>query len=195
MSGFRIKRKIAVFVAVGLAAFAWFALPVGAQTSASCPPPDSSTLANNSFARVYGRPNGQAFVCVKATGKRTRLPGASASQDQFALGGQWVGWSSGPEHTIVNVMHIPDRAIPQQFPYETNDHIDKIVVKSSGAAAWAASPSGDNTYVQGMDRRNHSADQLSDDTLDVVGSSLKSRAGHRISWKYTDGSSGSANLY
>jgi len=187
------RRKAVVLVGIGFGALMALA-PGGAQARPACGLDSSAPLASDSYAAVYGS-NDRAYVCVKATGKRITLKGASASQDHFALGGTWVAWSSGDTHSVVNVMHIPNKAIPNQFPFDTNDHIDKLVVKPDGAAAWAASPVGDNTYVQGMDRRNHEPDQLSDDTEDVVGSSLRSLAGHRISWKDTDGTTHTANLF
>ena len=99
---------------------------------------------------------------------------------------------------MVNVIHIPDGAIPNSFPFDTNDQVHKVVVKSDGAAAWAATPSDYPStlrYVQGMDRSNHPPDQLSDDTKDVKPSSLKSLSGHMISWHYTDGSTATASLF
>ena len=50
-------------------------------------------------------------------------------------------------------------------------------------------------YVQGMERRNHAPNLLSDDTKDVRGSSLQSLAGRTISWHYADGSSDTADLF
>jgi hypothetical protein len=94
-------------------------------------------------------------------------------------------------------MRAANGVIPNQFPFNTNDNVDAIVVKSDGAAAWAATPAPGtgNTYVQGFDRKNHSADQFSDDTKFVRGTSLRSLAGRKIAWSYTDGSSGTQNLY
>jgi hypothetical protein len=95
-------------------------------------------------------------------------------------------------------MHIPDHAVPSGFPFDTGDHVDRIVVKGDAASAWAATPQpagSGNTYVEGTDRRNHSPDQFSDDTKDVVGSSLRSLRGHAITWRYSDGSSGTANVF
>jgi hypothetical protein len=186
---------------VRLAAFALlaglvFGVPVGSATQ-RCKPPGSKTLASDRYARAYGK-GGKAFVCVRSTGKTTRLRGASPSSDKFALGGKWVAYSSGPAHSVVNVRHIPDHVVANGFPFDTGDRVDKVVVKHDGASAWAATPqpSGSgNTYVQGTDRRNHSPDQFSDDTKDVVGSSLRSLAGRAIGWRYTDGSSGSARLF
>jgi hypothetical protein len=51
-----------------------------------------------------------------------------------------------------------------------------------------------STYVQHGDRSNHPPDQLSDDTKDVVGSSLRSLSGHTVSWRYSDESSATADL-
>jgi len=94
-------------------------------------------------------------------------------------------------------MHATNGVIPNQFPFDTNDNVDAIVVKSDGAAAWAATPAPGtgNTYVQGLDRKNHPPDQFSDDTKFVRGTSLQSLAGHKIAWSYTDGSIGTQNLF
>jgi hypothetical protein len=168
-----------------------------ASASQHCQPKGSTTLASDSYARVYAK-TGNAYVCVKSTGATTRLKGASPSSDRFALGGQWVAYSSGATHSVVNVMHIPNRGIPSGFPFDTGDRVNRVVVKPDGAVAWAATPqpAGSGfTYVQGTDRRNHSPDQFSDDTKNVVGSSLRSLAGHAISWRYTDGSTGNTNLF
>ena len=54
---------------------------------------------------------------------------------------------------------------------------------------------GGDPYVQGTDRRNHSPDLLSDDTRAVVPGSLVSARGHRITWRYTTGPAGKADLY
>jgi hypothetical protein len=131
---------------------------------------------------------------MKATGHSRRLAGASASQDLFALAGKRVAWTSA-NHTTVTVMAVGSGSIPGQFPFNTNDYIVGLVVKSDGAAAWAANTSGANPYVQGTDRRNHAPDQFSDDTKFVRGVTLTSGAGHKILWKYTDGTTGTANLF
>jgi hypothetical protein len=193
------KRGNMIGLAIGLVAIA--AVPLtGAQAAAKhCT--QFKTLAIDSFARVYGKLNDRAFVCVKSTGSTRRLKGASASGDHFALAGKWVAWTSSASstpHSVVNVMHIPDGAIPAQFPFNTNDNVNKVVVKSDGASAWAATPSDyPNTlrYVQGMDRSNHTPDSLSDDTKDVKPGSLQSPSGHKIRWRYTDGSIGTAKLF
>jgi hypothetical protein len=52
-----------------------------------------------------------------------------------------------------------------------------------------------STYVQRRDRSNHPPDQLSDDTQDVVASSLRSLSGHAVSWRYSDGRSATADLF
>jgi len=167
---------------------------IGVYASQPCNPEHTLTLASNSFARVYGNASDNAFVCLNSTGKARELKGASASQDVFNLGGQWVAWSSDA-HTTVNVMHITNGAIPSDYPFGVNDFVVKIVVKSDGAAAWAADVSDGTSYVQGFDRKNHSADTFSDDRRFVSGPSLRSISGHAISWKYTDGSTGTANLF
>jgi hypothetical protein len=187
--------RAVVYVVALLAALA-VGVPL-ASASQHCQPNGSRTLASDSYARVYGK-TGNAYVCVKATGATTRLKGASPVNDRFALGGQWVAYSSSTTHSVVNVMHIPNHGIPNGFPFDTGDRVNGVVVKSDGAVAWAATPqpAGSGfTYVEGTDRRNHSPDQFSDDTKNVVGSSLRSLAGRAISWRYTDGSSGHTNLF
>jgi hypothetical protein len=187
--------RAVVSVVVVVAGFA-VGVPL-ATASQHCQPKGSRTLASDGYARVYEK-NGNAYVCVKSNGATTRLKGASPSSDRFALGGQWVAYSSGATHTVVNVVHIPNHGIPNGFPFDTGDRVNKVVVKPDGAAAWAATPQpagSGSTYVQGTDRRNHSPDQFSDDTKNVVGSSLTSLAGPAISWRYTDGSTGKANLF
>jgi hypothetical protein len=161
---------------------------------AACSPLHTLTLTANSFARVYGNASDKAYVCLKSTGKARVLKGASASQDVFSLGGEWVAWTS-LTHTTVTVMHITTGKIPSDYPYGVNDFVVKVVVKDDGAAAWAADVSDGTSYVQGFDRKHHSADTFSDDTKFVSGSSLKSLPGHAISWKYTDGSIGTVDLF
>lgn len=168
-----------------------------ASASQRCKPPGSRTLASDGYMRIYGQ-SGKAYVCVRSTGTTSQLKSTSPAGNTFEAGGQWVAFSSGAAHTVVNVVHIPDHAGENGFPFDTNDHVDKVVVKPDGAAAWAATPEpagSGPTYVQGFDRRNHPADTFSDDTKDVVGGSLRSLARHAISWRYADGSSGTANLF
>jgi len=195
-----ITRNIAILTVIGPVGFSVLASS-GAQARASgntvtrsCARAHSLTLASNSSARVYGTGTDAAFACLKSTNRSARLAGASASQDVFALTGTWVGWTS-QQRTTVAVMNIRTRTIPSPFPFSVGDVVVRIVVKSDGAAAWAADVSDGTSYVQGMDRRNHSPDQFSDDTKFVRGASLRSGPGHQISWQYTDGTTGTAHLY
>ncbi len=154
-----------------------------AKTKPKCQPSHSHTLASDSYARVYGK-LGRAYVCIRATGRTTLLQNASPADDQFALGGKYVGWSSSdpsdpsiPPHSIVTVMHIPDHSINDQwYPGLLNQRVEKIVVISDGAAAWglAADPNDDatNAIIQGTDRYGHPADQFSDDHTTVNPGSL-----------------------
>ncbi len=164
----------------------------------------AQTLASDSYARVYGL-GGHAYVCIKSSGKTSQLQGASPATNKFALGGKWVGYSSdpagdqsGPANSVITVMHIPDHFVSDQwYPFQTNENVDKIVVAGDGAAAWALTPNpadGSYTIVQGTDRMGHPADQFSDDHTDLIGSSLK-LSGKTVSWQYTDGTSGSQNLF
>ena len=202
MRGFSIRKKMMVFAGVGLVAVLSMSASALASTLAvghagsKCNPNHTLTLASNGAVRVYGNSSDNAFVCLKSTGKKRALAGASASTDLFALSSAWVAWTS-TDRTSVTVMHATNGAIPNEYPFNTNDNVDGVVVKGDGAAAWAATPAPGtgSTYVQGFDRKNHSADQFSDDTKFVRGTSLRSLAGHKIIWSYTDGSTGSANLF
>jgi len=195
-----INKNITILTVIGLVGLAALASSVAqARTlsntgSQACQRANSLTLASNTFARVYGTGTDATFVCLKSTNRSTRLKGASASQDVFALAGTWVGWTSA-QHTTVTVMNIRTRTIPNQFPFGVGDFVVRIVVKSDGAAAWAADVSDGTSYVQGLDRRNHPPDQFSNDTKFVRGQTLQSNAGNKISWKYTDGTTGTAALF
>ncbi len=201
-------------IRLGIAALASVAATLGpaalAQAKAPhCHPSGAQALASDSYARVYGL-NGHAYVCIKSSGKTSQLQGASPATNKFALGGKWVGWSSdpntsdpnnpqsGPANSVITVMRIPDHFVSDQwYPLQTNENVDKIVVAGDGAAAWALTPNpadGSYTIVQGTDRQGHPADQFSDDHTDLIGSSLK-LSGKTVSWQYTDGTSGSQNLF
>ena len=116
----------------------------------TCSPRHSTTLAGDSYARVYGK-HGNAYVCVRASGRTTLLQGATPGNDVFALRGRYVAYSSGSQDSIVTVMHIPNRHVnPYWYPFDTNMHVEGIVVKSDGAAAWAATSQSDgSTLVPG----------------------------------------------
>ena len=180
-----------------------------AQAKQTCSPRHATTLASDSYARVYGM-NGNAYVCVRSNNKTSKLNGASPSGDQFALGGKFVAYttSAAPDpnnpsllpHSIVTVMHIPDHGVNASwYPFDTNETVDKVVVLSDGAAAWAMTPApggdGNLTQIQGTDRNNHPPDQFSDDHADVIGSSLHVTGGKTIAWRYVDGTSGSQMLF
>ena len=194
---------------LALAATATFAASLGptalAEASAKCQPHGAHTITQNSQVRVYGK-NGNAYACYKGSGKTTLLQNASPSSDKFAVGGKWVGWSSSDPtdssvlpHSIVTVMRTSDRFVNSGwYPGELNETIDKIVVLSDGAAAWAITPepgSDGFTIVQGTNRAGHPADQFSDDHTDLVGSSLHLISGKTIGWKYTDGTKGTQALF
>jgi hypothetical protein len=196
-----ITRNFAILTVIGPVGLSVLASS-GAQASASgntvtrssCARAHSLTLASDSSARIYGTGTDAAFACLKSTNRSIQLKGASASQDVFALTGAWVGWTS-QQRTTVAVMNIRTRTIPSPFPFGVGDVVVRIVVKSDGAAAWAADVSDGTSYVQGMDRRNHSPDQFSDDAKFVRGVSLRSGPGRQIGWQYTDGSTGTAHLF
>jgi len=199
-------------VRIGIATIAALAVSLGsaaiAQAKQHCHPAGSRTLATDSYARVYGQ-GGNAYVCIESSGKRTLLSAATPGADRFALGGKWVGWSSSDAsdatvlpHSIVTVMRIPDHFVSDQwYPFQTNQPVVKIVVISDGAAAWALGPApGDDTtdaFIQGTDRRNHPADQFSDDLSNnpVVGSSLHLVGGKTVGWSYAGGQRGTQALY
>jgi hypothetical protein len=185
---------------LSLAAAATFAVSLApaavAQAKQSCKPANSKTIVSNNYASVYGK-NGKAYVCIKASGKTNRLGDASPFSDVFALGGKWVAYSSGPQDSVVTVMRIPDRYVDHYwYPFDTNMHVEGLVVKADGAAAWAATSTQDgSTLVQGTDRYHHPADQFSDDQKTVVTTSLRSLSGKTIGWSYSDGSSGTTSLF
>jgi hypothetical protein len=199
---------------LGAAALAALAASLGpaaiaqAKQQNHCRPAGSQTLAFDSYARVYGL-NGNAYVCIKSSGKRTLLQNATPGTDQFAVGGKWVGWSSSSPtdptilpHSILTVMHIPNHFVNGQwYPFQTNQPIAKIAVISDGAAAWAldADPNDNttNAIIQGTDRQNHPADQFSDDSegSPIVGSSLHVVGGKTVGWSYADGTTGTQALY
>ena len=199
-------------IRLGTAALATFTVTLGpvaaAQAKQHCHPSGSQTLASDSYARVYGL-GANAYVCVKSNGKTTQLHNASPASNKFALGGKFVAWSSdpdtsasdpqsGPQNSVVTVMRVSDRSVNDYwYPFQTNENVDKIVVASDGAAAWAMTPNpadGSYTIVQGTDRQGHPADQFSDDHADLLGRSLKI-SGKTVSWQYTDGTSGSQVLF
>ncbi len=177
-----------------------------ARPGVKCEPRHSTTLTSDRYARVYGK-RGNAYVCIRSTGRTTLLQNASPTGDQFALGGTYVGWSSSnpadatiPAHSIVTVMHIPDHSINDQwYPGQLNQKIDKIVVLSDGAAAWGleADPSDNttNAIIQGTDRYGHPADQFSDDHTTVDPRSLHLVHGKTVGWTYSDGTTGTQALY
>lgn len=160
----------------------------------ACAKSHTLTLIADSAVRVYGDASDRAFACFISSGKSHRLGGASASQDVFALGGGWVAWTSS-QHTTVTVMNVGTGKVPNTYPYGVNDFVVNVVVKKDGAAAWAADVDDGTSYVEGFDRKNHSADSLSDDTKYVRGATLKSHSDHAVSWKYSDGSTGKADLF
>jgi hypothetical protein len=203
----RSKSRLAL---AALAAFGAALSPtVAAQAKARCAPAGSPTITQNGYARVYST-NGNVYVCIKSNGRKTHLAGATPNGDVFALGGTFVGWSSSSDpnadpgtqllpHSVITVMRIPDRHVDDyRYPFETNETVDKIVVASDGAAAWAITPppNSDSAYtiVQGTDRQSHPEDQFSDDHTDTIGTSLSI---HRktVTWQYIDGTTGSQNLF
>lgn len=80
---------------LGLAALATIAATLGpaslAQAKQKCSPQHSQTLASDSYARVYGK-NGNAYVCVKGSGKTTKLqaPCPPATNSRLVASG-WAG--------------------------------------------------------------------------------------------------------
>lgn len=190
----RIKTPLLVSLCVAAAAAA---LPAAAEAKSKCNSKNSTTLASDKYVRVFGK-NGKAVACYKPSGNRTKLAGASPTTDLFSVGGKWVVFTSNGSATrsMVSKLKASDGKIhDNNFPFDTNGHVEGIVIKKDGAAAWVFSSEGASTIVQGQDRKNHPPDQLSDDTKNAVGTSLKSGPGHQIHWKYTDGSSDSAQLY
>jgi hypothetical protein len=166
-----------------------------ASAVSSCAPAGSTALAHDTYATVYWQPSvNKSFVCVNSTGHRTLLKGAK-QLDAYALGGQWVAYTTA--RNVVHAFFIPSGAKAHGFPFGVGDTVDTVVVKSDGAVAWLAEvdPSVGSNYVQGTDRKNHEPDELSDDSRNVTPFSLKSLSGHRISWKYDGGGTGTASLF
>lgn len=204
-----IRNKTRLALAALATLGAALAPAAAAQARPKCAPPHSATIVQNGFARVYGL-NGEAYVCIKRNGRKTLLAGASPNGDVFALGGKFVGWSSSTDpnadpgtqllpHSVITVMHIPDRHVDDyRYPFETNETVDKIVVASDGAAAWAITPPPNSdsafTIVQGTDRQSHPEDQFSDDHADTIGTSLRIH-GKTVTWRYVDGTTGSERLF
>lgn len=202
---FRNSIRIALAALVTIAA----SLAPAAMAQAKpkhCQPGGSHTLAADNYARVYGQ-NGKAYVCIKSSGKKTLLANATPGTDKFALGGKYVGWTSTdptdstqPPNDVITVMHIPDHALATNYyPFITNERVDKLVVVSDGAAAWAITPlPNDDTggpIIQGTDRQGHPPDQFSDDSKTLVTTSLHVISGKTIGWSYSDGSTGTQVLY
>lgn len=167
-----------------------------------CDVRSSRTIIFGRYARVYGK-DGTAYVCVRSSGRKTKLEGAAPRSDIFRLAYQYVAWTSNtddpndPPHSRVNELFIPDRSVPQDRPYGTGGTVENLVLLESGAVVWAATPADPDavSYVQGFDRENHSPDTLSSDQKDVRGSSLRKLSGKTIGWSYTDGLSDSVELY
>jgi hypothetical protein len=182
--------RIAV-AAASVVAVALSAAPV-AGAAQTCMQPGAQQIVQDKQVRVFVK-NHQGFGCLRSNGRVTRLKGTSDG-DLYAVAGEFVGFTSGPNHSVADVINARTRSIPRSFPFETNDPITGIVVTPKGAAAWAAQGT-DGTYIQGTDRRNHEPDQLSDDTRNVFGVSLNLVDATHIDWSYTDGTHGSATLY
>jgi hypothetical protein len=198
-----IRHVTRISLAAAATTVAALAPAAAAQASQHCHPHGSVGIVANRFARAYAR-TGSVYVCIKSSGKTTKLKGANPAYP-VALGGKWVGWSSdqpggGVPNSTVTVMHIPNRSVNKYwYPFQTNETVDEIVVLSDGATAWAITPQdggdGNYTIVQGTDRMNHPPDQFSDDHTDLVGTSLHQTGPKTVSWKYTDGTTGSQTLY
>ena len=193
----RVSSKLLAMIVASSAITAATSLMAASPAVAAngCPPSGATTLAHDSYATVYWQSSAKAsFVCVNASGHKTLLKGAKL-KDAYGLGGQWVAFTTG--RTTVHAFFIPTGASASGFPFGVGDTVDTVVVKSDGAVAWLAEvdPSVGNNYVQGTDRKNHSPDELSDDSQNVVPHSLKSLSGHTISWKYDGGGTGTASLF
>lgn len=186
---------------IALAAGATLAVAASAGTPAqasahSCAKAGSQTRAANSSARVYSQGK-KTTVCLKSSGRSFVLKGVSAFDDHFALSGRWLGYTTTVDGTpsTVHDLNLSTRHELKGFPYRTNDDVEMLAVKPSGAIAWSAISSDDSRYVQGKDRANHSPDLLSDDTKKVDPQSLHSTSGRGIAWSYDDGSTGAASLF
>jgi hypothetical protein len=194
--------RMLITAAAALSVAATASAPAAQAAPGKCKARQSATLASSQQVRVFAK-NDVAKVCYKRTGGRFSLDDAQPTEDVFTAAGRFVAYSSSdyedamtPMHSIVNVIQVPSRRIPQFLPQRTNAHVDAIVVKRNGAAAWATTSSdGITTAVQGTDRLGHAPDDLSDDTRVVATTSLTSGPGGEVDWDYTDGTSDSAMLF
>jgi hypothetical protein len=202
-----IRTTLRIALATAVTAAATLAPAAIAQAKPKhCQPTGSQTLAADSYARAYGQ-GGKAYICIKSSGKKTLLANATPGTDKFALGGKYVGWTSTdptdptePPNDVITVMHIPDHALATNYyPFHTNERVDKLVVVSDGAAAWALTPlptdDQSNPIIQGTDRQGHPPDQFSDDSKTLVTTSLHVVSGKTVGWSYSDGSTGTQALY
>ena len=212
-----MRGKPGIFgLATGLAVVGAVALGSAQAATRRCTTGTGTTLASNSKARVYSSATGHTvWVCLRSNGHERLLDGALAGASHFALAGTWVAWTSNVApygQVVVHVMHITNGAIPYSFPWglDYGGSVNKVVVKSDGAAAWAATPSQECSpssgcyppipYVEGTDYASTPDLLYNPDLLSVLNDpvepgTLVSDAGHKISWHYEDGSTGTAELY
>ena len=193
-------RKLTIATAV-LASGIAVAAPGADAAVNKCKARGTTTLAMSGQSRAYDQ-NGTVFACLKRTGERRALEGVIAGTDVVKVAGKFVAYSSAPEagdgaRSQVNVERIADGASPEFLPSDTGGQVANIALKPNGAAAWAVTPLDDPamSYVQGTDRSNHTPDLLSDDQTGVDTASLTSAPGARVSWTYTNGTTGQADLF
>lgn len=190
------KLALTAVLATGLAA------APGADAAVNkCKVRGSTTLAQSGASRAYAQ-GGTVTACLKKTGQRRMLEGVVAGTDVVKVAGQFVAFSSASMddatlRSVVNVQRIVDGASPEFLPNDTNGQVGGIALKNNGAAAWAVTPLDDPAmaYVQGTDRSNHTPDLLSDSEQGVDPSSLTSVPGTDVTWRYADGTTGSASLF
>jgi hypothetical protein len=172
-----------------------------AQAANKCRFKHTRTLASSRKVRIFAQ-NGRAKVCYRPSGKRFTLDDTFPGEDAYAVGGRFIGFSisdpeddSTPEHSIVRVFRMPNGGTPEYLPYRTGAQVDDIVVKRNGAAAWATTHADGTTRVTGTRRKGHAPEQLSAAARAVRTTTLTSGSGGRVTWRYTDGTTGSAALY
>ena len=186
-------RKLTITALIATAGLSAVAPSADAAPKNRCKLPGTTTLAMSGQGRVFDQ-NGTVTACLKKTGQRIVLEGATPGE-AVATAGKFAAFGTG---SVVNVQRITDGAIPSELPHDTGGEIGKIVVKPNGAAAWAVTPLDDPeaSYVQGNERSNHTPQLFSDSELGGVDvTSLTSVPGTGITWLHADGTTGSANLF
>jgi hypothetical protein len=131
-----------------------------ANGSATCGPPETRTLAENSYSRVYlqrARPRAQTGACSKRTGESYALDAPQNDETAFpntALNRWYIAYaynSADPDdvHTTIGLLDSRKFGDDEDEPSVGGSPADEnftakvgsIVVNSRGAFAWIACPS------------------------------------------------------